>query len=81
MNDLNDGTVTLKRFPPPTGILGPYARRTPYHVFRVLSASGAALVAGTCGQDHEAAMTYVLKVAREKGIFNPKIVSTEEVTK
>lgn len=77
---MNDGTVTLKKFPPPTGILGPYARRTDYHAYRVLSATGQVLVGGTFGPNTDDAMAYALKVAAEKGIENPKVIFTEEVT-
>jgi hypothetical protein len=68
------GKIVLKGpFAPPTGILGPHARRTKSHVYQIFNASGIKLVGGSFGADTNAALEYAKKIAAQKGLLNPAI--------
>lgn len=62
-------------FPPPTGLCGPFARRTAYHVYRVYK-DGRQLIGGTYGPDPDAegAERLALRYADEKGVMDPAVV-------
>lgn len=68
--------IELTWCPPPSGgILGPDARKTPYHHFAIFE-DGRRRIGGTCGSngDEARALAYVLARAAEKGIDNPQVI-------
>ncbi len=68
--------VELTWCPPPSGaILGPHARKTPYHHFAIFE-NGRRRIGGTYGSngDEAAALAYVLARAAEAGIDNPQVI-------
>lgn len=69
-----DGEIRiLGPFPPPAGIVGPYARRTESYVYQVFDAAGRKLIGGTSGSDRATCIAHARQLAAEKGILNPAI--------
>jgi len=65
----SSGHIRVKGpFPPPTGLLGPNARRTESHVYRVFDQSGRTILSGTFGPDTCAAVAWAKRLAAEKGL-------------
>ncbi len=67
--------VELTWCPPPSGgVLGPDARKTPYHHFAIFE-DGRRRIGGTYGSGDEArALAYVLARAAEAGIGDPQVI-------
>lgn len=60
-------------FPPPSGVVGPNARRTESHVYQLFDERGRKLVGGTFGPDRELCRAHALKVAASKGLDTPRV--------
>jgi hypothetical protein len=67
-----DYIIIMGPFPPPTGILGPNARRTNSHVYQIFK-DGHKIIGGTFGADLEACKAMVKRLAETKGLVNPQI--------
>ena len=68
----------LGPFPPPTGIVGPGARRTESYVYQVFNAAGCRLIGGTYGPDREKCLAWARRMAAEKaGLNNPAVTYGE----
>lgn len=68
--------IELAWCPPPSGgILGPNARKTPYHHFAIFQ-NGRRRIGGTYGSDGDEAraLAYVLARAAEVGIADPQVI-------
>lgn len=71
---MTDGIIKITKYPPPTGFLGPNARRTNSHVYQIFSSTGVKLIGGTFGDNTDRAIDFATKRAAKKGIVNPHIV-------
>lgn len=72
--DLPPTRVVVKGpFPPPTGLVGPHARRTESHIYQVWK-DGRQLIGGSFGPDTDAARAYALRMAADKGLIDPPVI-------
>ena len=61
-------------FPPPTGLLGPYARTTESFVYQIFDQKGRKLMGGSHGASSKATLIARTKrFAAEKGLVDPTI--------
>lgn len=60
-------------FPPPTGIVGPYASTTESYVYQIFNQQGRKLIGGTYGPDRDALVAFARRLATQKGMADPTI--------
>lgn len=60
-------------FPPPSGLVGPFARTTESHVYQIWK-DGRQLMGGSFGPDPAACRAYALRMAAEKGLTDPPVI-------
>lgn len=70
---LNANHIRLKWFDPPTGLVGPNARRVGGWHYGVWNAAGFRVMGGTCGPDLAQAMAHTRCLAAIHGVTNPSI--------
>lgn len=74
MSDLPATRVVIKGpFPPPRGVVGPFARMTESHIYQVWK-DGRQLIGGSFGPDPEACKAWALKQAAAKGLIDPPVI-------
>lgn len=60
-------------FPPPTGLLGPYASTTESFVYQIFNQQGRKLVGGSHGGSKATLIARTKRLAAEKGLVDPTI--------